>query len=75
MINLSETLLEDIRKNTENEKLIFKWRDTLVQLKVFNEELNEIKNKLNESQIEGRFNNLNNIEQRSLYLRFKLNII
>ena len=46
MISLSENLLETIKNYANEEKLVLKWSQTLEQMKVFDDELIEIKNQL-----------------------------
>ena len=71
MINLSENLLETIKNYTKEEKLALKWSQTLEQLKIFDDELVEIKDQLKDTLKDGKLNDLDKIEQRSFTLKFK----
>ena len=71
MICLSENLLETIKNYAKEEKLVLKWSQTLEQLKVFDNELNEIKDQLKNTLKDGKLKDLDKIEQRSFTLKFK----
>ena len=71
MICLSENLLETIKNYAKEEKLVLKWSQTLEQLKVFDDELNEIKDQLKNTLKDGKLKDLDKIEQRSFTLKFK----
>ena len=71
MINLSENLLETIKNYAKEEKLVLKWSQTLEQLKVFDDELIEIKDQLKSTVKDGKLKDLDKIEQRSFDLKFK----
>ena len=71
MINLSENLLETIKNYAKEEKLALKWSQTLEQLKVFDDELIEIKEQLKNTLKDGKLKDLDKIEQRSFTLKFK----
>ena len=71
MINLSENLLETIKNYAKEEKLVLKWSQTLEQLKVFDDELIEIKDQLNNTLKDGKLKDLDKLEQRSFTLKFK----
>ena len=71
MISLSENLLETIKNYAKEEKLVLKWSQTLEQLKVFDNELNEIKDQLKNTLKDGKLKDLDKIEQRSFTLKFK----
>ena len=47
MISLSENLLETIKSYAKEEKLVLKWNQLLEQLKILDDELEEIKGSLN----------------------------
>ena len=72
MISLSENLLETIKNYAKEEKLVLKWSQTLEQLKVFDDELIEIKEQLKSILKDGKLNDLDKIEQRSFNLKFKI---
>ena len=72
MISLSENLLETIKNYAKEEKLVLKWSQTLEQLKVFDDELVEIKDQLNNTLKDGKLKDLDKIEQRSFTLKFKV---
>ena len=72
MISLSENLLETIKNYAKEEKLVLKWSQTLEQLKVFDDELNEIKDQLKNTLKDGNLKDLDKIEQRSFALKFKI---
>ena len=71
MISLNENLLEIIKNYAKDEKLVLKWSQTLEQLKVFDDELIEIKDKLKNTLKDGNLKDLDKIEQRSFTLKFK----
>ena len=75
MISLSENLLEIIKNYANEEKLVLKWSQTLEQLKVFDDELNEIKDQLKSTLKDGKLKDLDKIEQRSFDLKLKMIII
>ena len=72
MISLSENLLETIKNYAKEEKLALKWSQTLEQLKVFDDELIEVKDQLNNTLKDGKLKDLDKIEQRSFTLKFKI---
>ena len=72
MINLSENLLETIKSYAKEEKLVLKWSQTLEQLKVFDDELIEIKDQLKNTLKDEKLKDLDKIEQRSFTLKFKI---
>ena len=72
MISLSENLLETIKNYAKDEKLVLKWSQTLEQLKVFDDELIEIKDQLKKTLKDGKLNDLDKIEQRSFALKYKI---
>ena len=72
MISLSENLLETIKNYAKDEKLVLKWSQTLEQLKVFDDELNEIKDQLKNTLKDVNLKDLDKIEQRSFALKFKI---
>ena len=72
MISLSENLLKTIKNYANEEKLVFKWSQTLEQLKVLDDELNEIKDHLKSTLKDGKLKDLDKIEQRSFTLKFKI---
>ena len=72
MISLSENLLETIKKYANNEKLVLIWSQTLEQLKVFDDELIEIKEQLKSTLKDRKLKDLDKIEQRSFNLKFKI---
>ena len=71
MISLSENLLETIKNYSKEEKLTLKWNQTLEQLKVFDDELIEVKDQLNNALKDGNLKDLDKLEQRSFTLKFK----
>ena len=71
MINLSENLLETIKNYAKEEKLVLKWSQTLEQLKVFDDELIEIKDQLKNTLKDRKLKDIDKIEQRSFDLKFK----
>ena len=71
MINLSVNLLETIKNYAKEEKLVLKWSQTLEQLKVFDDELNEIKDQLKNTLKDAKLKDIDKIEQRSFDLKFK----
>ena len=71
MISLSENLLETIKNYANNEKLVLKWSQTLEQLKVFDDELIEIKEQLKNTFKDGKLKDLDKIEQKSFTVKFK----
>ena len=71
MISLSENLLETIKNYAKDEKLVLKWGQTLEQLKVFDDELIEIKEQLNNTLKDGKLKDIDKIEQRSFTFKFK----
>ena len=71
MISLSENLLEAIKNYAKDEKLALKWSQTLEQLKVFDDELIEIKDQLKNTLKDGKLKDLDKIEQKSFTLKFK----
>ena len=71
MISLSENLLETIKNYSKEEKLVLKWSQILEQLKVFDDELIEIKDQLKNTLKDGKLKDLDKIEQRSFTLKFK----
>ena len=71
MISLSENLLETIKNYAKEEKLTIKWSQTLEQLKVFDDELIEIKDLLKNTLKDGNLKDIDKIEQRSFALKFK----
>ena len=71
MISLSENLLETIKNYVNEEKLVLKWSQTLEQLKVFDDELIEIKDQLKNTLKDVKLKDLDKIEQRSFDLKFK----
>ena len=75
MISLSEDLLEIIKNYANEEKLALKWSQTLEQLKMFDDELNEIKDQLKSTLKDGKLKDLDKIEQRSFDLKLKMIII
>ena len=72
MISLSENLLETIKRYAKDEKLVLKWSQTLEQLKVFDDELIEIKDQLKNTLKDENLKDLDKIEQRSFTLKFKI---
>ena len=72
MINLSENLLETIKNYAKDEKLLLKWSQTLEQLKMFDDELIEIKDQLKSILKDGKLKDIDKIEQRSFALKFKI---
>ena len=72
MISLSENLLETIKNYAKEEKLVLKWSQTLEQLKVFDDELIEIKDQLNNTLKDGKLKDIDKLEQRSFTLKFKI---
>ena len=72
MISLSKNLLETIKNYAKDEKLVLKWSQTLEQLKVFDDELIEIKEQLKSTLKDGNLKDLDKIEQRSFALKFKI---
>ena len=72
MISLNENLLETIKNYAKEEKLTIKWSQTLEQLKVFDDELIEIKDQLKSTLKDGKLKDLDKIEQRSFTLKFKI---
>ena len=72
MINLSENLLETIKNYTKEEKLVLKWSQTLEQLKMFDDELIEVKDQLNNTLKDGKLKDLDKLEQRSFTFKFKI---
>ena len=75
MLGLSQDLLSKIIRYSKEQQLEFKWKDSLEQLKVFSDQLKEIKEEF-ESVIKARkLKNLDQIEQRSYYLKFNLILI
>ena len=72
MISLSENLLETIKNYAKDEKLLLKWSQTLEQLKMFDDELIEIKDQLKSILKDGKLKDIDKIEQRSFYLKFKI---
>ena len=75
MISLSENLLETIKNYAKEEKLVLKWSQILEQLKVFDDELNEIKDQLKKTLKDGKLKDLDKIEQKSFTLKLKMIII
>ena len=71
MISLSENLLETIKNYAKDEKLVLKWSQTLEQLKVFDDELIEIKDQIKNTLKDGKLKDLDKIEQRSFTLKVK----
>ena len=72
MISLSENLLETIKNYANEEKLVLKWSQILEQLKVFDDELIEIKEQLKKTLKDGNLKDIDKIEQRSFNLKFKI---
>ena len=72
MIDLSKHLLETIKNYANEEKLTIKWSQTLEQLKVFDDELIEIKEQLKSILKDGKLKDIDKIEQRSFTLKFKI---
>ena len=72
MISLSENLLETIKNYANEEKLVLKWSQILEQLKVFDDELIEIKEQLKKTLKDGNLKDIDKIEQRSFALKFKI---
>ena len=69
MIRLNRNLLEKIRSYVKDEHLVSKWSQALVQLKIFDSELKEIEDKLEDTLKSGKLKDLNSIEERSFKLK------
>ena len=70
MIRLSKKLLEKTRYYIKDEQLTRKWNQALEHLKIFDSELKEIEDNLENSLKSVRFKDLKLIEDRSYKLKF-----
>ena len=66
---LNENLLENIKAYIKKEQLECKWRKTLEELKIFDDELKEIKEELDNMFKTQRLKDLDKIQQRSIDLK------
>ena len=70
MIILNKDILEKIRNYVKDEELANKWSQVLKQLNIFDSELKEIEDKLEDALKYKRLKDLRSIEERSLLLKF-----
>ena len=71
-MKLYQNLSDRIKNYAKEEQLELKWKNTLDQLKGFDEEIERIKVELESSLREGKLKELSKLEEKSLNLKLNL---